>query len=93
MIERARSILQDLEAGALPGGAAKPVQGRSRDGQLSLALAPKRSPRRAAETTTLEALRELDANAMTPLDALTWVARAKEELAAADAATGEEGTT
>ncbi len=93
VIERARSILQDLEAGALPGGAAKPVQGRSRDGQLSLALAPKRSPRRAAETTTLEALRELDANAMTPLDALTWLARAKEELAAADADTGEEGST
>ena len=93
VIERARSILQDLEAGALPGGGAKPVQDRTRDGQLSLALAPKRSPRRAAETTALEALRDVDCNAMTPLDALTWLARAKEALAAADDDTREEGAT
>jgi len=92
VIERARSILHDLEAGALPGGTAKPEKTRARDGQLSLALEPKRSPRRMAEARTLEALRSLDSNAMTPLDALTWLARAKEDLAAAGADDDEEGS-
>ena len=80
VIERARAILQDLEDGALPGGASKPSPSKSRDGQLSLALEPKRSPRGAAEASTLDALRRLDCDAMTPLDALTWIARAREEL-------------
>ena len=45
-----------------------------------------------AEARTLEALRSLDSNAMTPLDALTWLARAKEDLAAAGADDDEEGS-
>ncbi len=92
VIERARTILHDLEAGSLPGGAPKPSTARARDGQLSLALEPKRSRRAAAEARTLEALRQLDCNGMTPLDALTWLARAREELVRAAAEEGEEGS-
>jgi DNA mismatch repair protein MutS len=91
VIERARSILYDLEAGALPGGMPKPEKRRPNEGQLTLALAPKRSPRQAAETRAVEALRSLDCNAMTPLDALTWLARAKEDLARGSGEGGEEG--
>ncbi|MFO0687568.1 MAG: DNA mismatch repair protein MutS [Myxococcota bacterium] len=94
VIERAREILQELEAGALPGSGGKPgpkAAGRARDGQLSLALAPKRSAGRVAEQKALDALRHLDFNLMTPLDALTWLARAKEDLAAAARDDGEEG--
>ncbi len=92
VIERARMILQDLEAGALPGGAVKPSPTKTRDGQLVLALEPKRSPRAAAEAKTLDALRHLDSNVMTPLDALTWLARAREDLALASGDDGEEGS-
>ena len=80
VIERARAILLDLENGALPGGVSKPGPAKSRDGQLFLALEPKRSPRGAAEARTLDSLRHLDCNSMTPLDALTWIARARDEL-------------
>ncbi|MBY0399346.1 DNA mismatch repair protein MutS [Myxococcota bacterium] len=90
VIERARDILHDLEGGSLPGGVAKPAN-RGREGQLSLALEPKRSAGRLAEQKALDALRHLDFNLMTPLDALTWLARAKEDLAAAARADGEEG--
>ncbi|MEZ4330618.1 MAG: DNA mismatch repair protein MutS [Myxococcota bacterium] len=89
VIERAREILHELEAGALPGGLEAPRAGK-RDGQLSLALEPKRSAGRALEQKTLDALRDLDFNLMTPLDALTWLARAKESLAAAARSEGEE---
>jgi DNA mismatch repair protein MutS len=92
VIERARTILHDLEAGSLPGGAPKPSSTRARDGQLSLALEPKRSRRAAAEARTLDALRQIDCNAMTPLDALTWLARARDDLARAAGEEGEEGS-
>lgn len=92
VIERARTILQDLEAGSLPGGASKPRASQARDGQLFLALEPKRSRRAAAEARTLDALRQIDCNVITPLDALTWLARAREELARAAADEGEEGS-
>lgn len=92
VIERARTILHDLEAGSLPGGAPKPNTSRARDGQLSLALDPKRSRRAAAEARTLDALRQIDCNVITPLDALTWLARARDELARAAADEGEEGS-
>jgi len=90
VIERARAILLDLENGALPGGVSKPGPAKSRDGQLTLALEPKRSPRGAAEARTLDSLRQLDCNSMTPLDALTWIARARDELVrASDDEAGE----
>ena len=74
VIERARAILRDLEAGELPGGAAGPARS-ARDGQLSLALAPARSPKADAEAELAASLRAADPNAMTPLDALTWIAQ------------------
>jgi DNA mismatch repair protein MutS len=83
VIARARAILLDLEAGELPGGHAKPLLKRS-DGQLSLGLQPQRSPRGEAEAELLSALRELDVNELTPLDALTWLARSRTTLVAAD---------
>jgi DNA mismatch repair protein MutS len=82
LIERARAILMDLEAGQLPGG-----QMQSRDstsaGQLSLALRPQRSPKAEAEAEFLSAFRALDPNVMTPIDALTWLAKSRESLSAA----------
>ena len=81
VIERARSILLDLEGGKLPGGQVKP-QGSINDGQLSLALAPIRSPKREAEAEFLRAFEALDPNSMTPLDALTWLAKSRAALQA-----------
>jgi DNA mismatch repair protein MutS len=81
VIERARSILLDLEGGELPGGQVKP-QRSINDGQLSLALAPIRSPKREAEAEFLRAFEELDPNSMTPLDALTWLAKSRAALQA-----------
>ncbi|MHA7836983.1 MAG: DNA mismatch repair protein MutS, partial [bacterium] len=46
VVDRARSILHDLEAGELPGGQPQPPR-RKQDGQLSLALQPQRSRRDA----------------------------------------------
>lgn len=79
VIERARSILLDLEGGELPGGQVKP-QRSINDGQLSLALAPIRSPKREAEAEFLRAFEALDPNSMTPLDALTWLAKSRAAL-------------
>ncbi|MCB9722980.1 MAG: DNA mismatch repair protein MutS [Spirochaetaceae bacterium] len=82
VVERARAILLDLEGGELPGG--QPDRSRrSKDGQLSLALAPARSPRVDAEAELAAALRALDPNALTPLDALTWLARQRTQLLSA----------
>jgi DNA mismatch repair protein MutS len=83
VIERARSILLDLEAGELPGGQAKP-SGPSLDGQLTLALKPQRSPKGEAEMEIIAALRDLDVNELTPIDALTWLARSRAAMLAAD---------
>ena len=79
LIERARAILTDLEAGRLPGTEAKPLAPAGA-GQISLALQPARSRRAEAEAELLRELREADPNAMTPLDALTWIARSRERL-------------
>jgi len=79
VIDRAREILHDLEAGALPGGRAAPDP-RKKDGQLSLALKPQRSPRSEAEAELLRKLRAIDPDAMTPIDALTWLARERASL-------------
>ena len=83
VVERARSILHDLEGGALPGGVAAPGAARA-DAQLSLMLAPQRGPRRDRETALATALRELDPNTLTPLDALTWLAKQRAELLEAE---------
>ena len=83
VVERARQILHDLEGGALPGG--RPKQpATAGDGQLSLQLAPARPPRNDAAGALAAALRELDPNTMTPLDALTWLAKSRATLLAAE---------
>ena len=83
LIERARTILHDLEGGELPGGHARPASS-SDDGQLSLALRQKRSPRGEAEIELANALRAVDPNSLTPIDALTWLARQRALLVASD---------
>jgi len=82
VIDRARSILLDLEAGDLPGGQIK-QKNSARDGQLTLALKPQRSLKGEAETAHLSELRDLDVNALTPIDALTWLAKSRAAIIAA----------
>jgi len=89
LIDRARSILMDLEAGQLPGGQTKPV-GPAGAGQLSLALRPQRSPKAEAEAEFLRAFRALEPDVMTPIDALTWLAKSRESLSAGTDDEGEE---
>jgi DNA mismatch repair protein MutS len=93
VISRARSILQDLEGGELPGGQGR-LESRSKDGQLSLALLPSRSTQEgsktAAESELLEAMKSLDLNTMTPIDALTWLARGRLTLTDSDSKNAEE---
>jgi DNA mismatch repair protein MutS len=89
LIERARSILVDLEAGQLPGGQTKP-RSPSSVGQLSFALRPQRSLKAEAEAEFVNAFKELDPNVMTPIDALTWLAKSRESLLAATPDEGEE---
>ncbi len=83
VVDRARQILHDLEGGALPGGQPATASA-SRDGQLSLQLAPARAPRNDAASQLADALRALDPNALTPLDALTWLAKSRASLLAAE---------
>ncbi len=92
LIDRARSILMDLEAGHLPGGHAKPLAG-STAGQLTLALRPQRSRKEDAEAEFLRAFRALDPNEMTPIDALTWLAKSRENLHAETEVDGAEDGT
>jgi DNA mismatch repair protein MutS len=89
LIERARSILMELEAGQLPGGQSKPLSPSSA-GQLSLSLRPLRSRRDEAEAEFLTAFRALDTNVITPIDALTWIAKSRESLSRATDDQGEE---
>jgi len=89
VIERARSILLDLEAGDLPGGQSKQARPSS-EGQLSLALRPLRSPKGEAEAELIRAFRELAPESMTPIDALTWLVKAGEELRLEASEGGEE---
>jgi DNA mismatch repair protein MutS len=89
LIDRARSILVDLEAGQLPGGRSQRPSA-SNSGQLSLALRPQRSQRADAEAELVKAFRGLDPNALTPIDALTWLAKSMESLLAATKEEGEE---
>ena len=89
LIDRARSILMELEAGQLPGGHPKPSQNATA-GQLSLELRPQRSARGEAEAGFIRALKALDLNAMTPIDALTWLAMSRESLQSETDGEGEE---
>ncbi|MFK7897445.1 MAG: DNA mismatch repair protein MutS [Myxococcota bacterium] len=91
VIDRARSILQDLEAGELPGGQRK-LSAAANDGQLTLALtAPARSQKGQAEEELLRAVRALDPNSMTPLDALTFLAAERARLLSAEEEGGPDG--
>ncbi len=90
VIERARELLLDLEGGELPGGGRVRPSDRRRDGQLSLALTPQRSSRSEAETELANAVRELDPDELTPLDALTWIAERRARLLRADDDEGGE---
>ena len=82
----ARSILLDLEGGELPGGQSKHTVPKL-DGQLTLALNPQRSRKGEAEVEFLKAVRDLNVDELTPLDALTWLAKSRASLLAAS----EEG--
>ena len=83
VVDRARQILRDLEGGALPGGRPKQVEPGG-DGQLSLQLAPTRPAQDDAAAALAAALREVDPNTMAPLDALTWLAKSRATLLAAE---------
>lgn len=84
VIARARSILVDLEAGELPGGQVLNPN-PSKAGQLALALQPLRSQKGEAEAEFLRAFRALEPDAMTPIDALTWLVRSAGTLRTATA--------
>lgn len=92
VVDRARRILHDLEGGALPGVPAQRTSAAN-DGQLSLSLAPARAPRNDAAGLLADALRALDPNTLTPLDALTWIARSRATLLAAEDEEGSGGVT
>ncbi len=75
--KRAREILAELEAGGASASGA--VHGRVRtrpdDGQLTLALGGEMAAPSAEEQEALEALREIDPNQTTPMDALLLIER------------------
>ena len=83
VVDRARQILHDLEGGALPGGQPATASAAG-DGQLSLQLASARTPRNDAASQLADALRALDPNSLTPLDALTWLAKSRASLLVAE---------
>ncbi len=87
VVERARSILLDLEGGELPGEKGRSVRG-AQDGQLTLALLPQRSTalgiKEEAEKECIEALKGLDPNSMSPIDALMWLLKSRASLIAVD---------
>lgn len=92
VVDRARAILHDLENGEGPASAS--VAGDARDGQLSLLLAaPSRGARADREAALAAELRQLDPNTLTPLDALTWLARQRAALLEAESGEGPGGAT
>jgi len=79
VLARARSILGDLERGAaLPGGSHATVRGRTKAGRAQLDLfgggAPPEAP---APSPVVEALRAVDVDRLTPIEALQLVAQLK----------------
>ncbi len=80
VVDRARAILHDLENGEGPASASG-ARRDPKDGQLSLMLAaPSRGARADREAAIAAELRALDPNALTPLDALTWLAKQRAAL-------------
>lgn len=79
VLARAREILRELEGGDRPGGRPQ-AAAEALDGQLSLGLAPARPVVGRPEAELAAALRELDPNSLTPLDALTWIAKSRSTL-------------
>ncbi len=80
VLARARTLLSELEAGALPGGRPQPARTKKKP-QLDLfASAAKAPPAGAAESAVLDALRNVDVDRLTPLEALQLVAKLKTSL-------------
>ncbi|MDI3289913.1 DNA mismatch repair protein MutS [Polyangium sp. 15x6] len=78
VLARAKAILATLEAGApLPTGKHATVRGRTRQGAVQLDLFAKAKPDTDAAAPVLETLRAVEIERLTPLDALTFVARLK----------------
>ena len=92
VVDRARAILRDLENGEGPASASGARD--AQDGQLSLLLAaPSRGPRADREAALAAELRHLDPNTLTPLDALTWLARQRAALLEAESGEDPGGAT
>lgn len=85
VLARAKTILDELErTSQLPSGAAsRSVRGRGRDGQLGLfaARAESQAQETAEESAAVRMLRAIDVDRMTPIEALTTLAKLKELLA------------
>ena len=78
VLARAKAILATLEAGApLPSGKHATMRGRTRQGSVQLDLFAKAKPDTDAAAPVLETLRAVEVERLTPLDALTFVARLK----------------
>lgn len=78
VLARAKAILSTLEAGApLPSGKHATMRGRNRQGGVQLDLFAKAKPDTDAAAPVLETLRAVEVERLTPLDALTFVARLK----------------
>jgi len=78
VLARAKGILATLEAGAaLPSGRHATMRGRTKSGNVQLDLF---APAAAPETKinpALEGLKAVEIDRLTPLDALTFVAKLK----------------
>jgi len=78
VLARAKAILATLEAGAaLPSGKHATMRGRSKSGGVQLDLFAPHKPSQEAATPVIETLRAVEVERLTPLDALTLVARLK----------------
>ena len=78
VLARAKAILATLEAGApLPTGKHATMRGRTAKGSVQLDLFAKAKPDIDAAAPVLETLRAVEVERLTPLDALTFVARLK----------------
>ncbi len=75
MIERAREILRNLEGGELDEQGRPRLAGAASDPDRQLALFSASPPRDPREQEALAALRALDPERTTPLDALALLAR------------------
>ena len=84
VLGRARALLEAFEAGGRPAAGGEPAPGEARrlpgDDQLGLFGPPAEPPLKKGERGVLAALRDADVDRMTPLDALTLVAKLKRRL-------------